>query len=108
MNSEKEKFIPLEKIPEKPTKKEIDKMDDLGRRLEMLEKRIKETTTFLMFVASAVIIAFSLAIIPLCFDYYKDNYERYEKYFKGIDELKIRIEILEKRNDLMLENQTKK
>ncbi len=108
MNNEKEKFIPLEKIPEKPTRKEIDKMDDLGRRLEMLEKRIKETTTFLIFLASAVIIAFVLAIIPLCFDYYKNNYERYEKYFKGIDELKIRMEILEKRNDMMWENQIRK
>ncbi len=108
MSDEKEKFIPLEKIPERPTKEEIDRMDDLGRRLEMLEKRIKETTTFLMFVASAVIIAFSLAIIPLCFDYYKDNYERYEKYSKDIDKLKIKIEMLEKRNDLIWENQINK
>lgn len=128
MSDEKEKFISLERIPEKPTKEEVDKMDDFGRRIEILEKEIKDatekvdkikdsvsesekkinqTTKFLMFVAGAMIIAFTLAVIPLCFDYYKDNYGRYGKYLKDVNELKIRMEILEKRNDLIWKNQIK-
>jgi len=108
INRTEEKYTLLEEIPKEPTKEDVDKIDDFGRRLENLEKRIKETTTFLLFVASAVIITFFFASIPILYDYYRDNYGRYEKYLKDVDELKIRLEMLEKRNDLILENQINK
>ena len=50
----------------------------------------------MMWVAGIIIVAFFLASIPLLFDYYKNNSERYENYTKRIDKLEFRVDNLEK------------
>ncbi|MFA6096599.1 MAG: hypothetical protein WC788_03145 [Candidatus Paceibacterota bacterium] len=108
MDNREEQFIPLENIPEKPTKNEIKEMDQFGKRLDEIEKkrelidekvtrigisindsekRIEKTTTFMMFVAGAILISFSLAFVTLSFEYYKRNEDNLNKLTSRIESL---------------------
>ena len=92
-----EKLNVLEKKVEElktKTDKAVGKVRDVEDSINKSEKRINQTTSFLIFVASAVIITFFFASIPILYDYYRDNNGRYERYLKDVNELKVRMEIL--------------
>ena len=63
------------------------KAESINKSVEGAEKRIQQTTTFLIFVAGAIIIAFFLSVIPIFLDYFKNNDDRYEKFINKIMEI---------------------
>lgn len=82
-------------VLEKKTEKLESKADEIGKSLEKSEKKQDKAINFIMTIAGAIVVAFFLALIPLLFDYYKDNAERYENFTKRIDNLDMRVKTLE-------------
>ena len=80
---------------EQKTEKLKEKASQIEKSLLRSEKNQDKAINFIMGIAGVIIVAFFLAIIPLLFDYYKNNAERYEKFTKRIDNLDIRVKILE-------------
>jgi hypothetical protein len=72
------------------------KAKEIEKNLNRSDKRQNEALSFMMWVAGIIVVAFFLALIPLLFDYYKSNAERYEKFTRRIDQLKYRLDNLEK------------
>ena len=70
---------------------------EISSSISMAEKRQDKAVSFMMWVAGIIVVAFFLSLIPLLFDYYKDNSDRYEKFTKRIDNLNTRVDILEKK-----------
>lgn len=71
------------------------KAKNIGESLERSERNQDKAINFIMGIAGIIVVAFFLALIPFLFDYYKDNAERYEKFTRKIDNLDMRIELLE-------------
>jgi hypothetical protein len=82
-------------VLEQKTEKLEDKASQIEKSLLRSEKNQDKAINFIMGIAGVIIVAFFLAIIPLLFDYYKNNAERYENYTRRIDKLDMRLEILE-------------
>ncbi|NTU66809.1 MAG: hypothetical protein HGB08_02680 [Candidatus Moranbacteria bacterium] len=68
---------------------------DIEKSLRRSEKNQDKAINFIMGIAGIIIVAFFLALIPLLFDYYRDNAERYEKFTKRIDNLDMRLKNIE-------------
>lgn len=85
-------------VLEEKMKKLDERAIAINKSLSKSEKKQDKALTFMMGIASITIVAFSLALIPLLFDYYKDNAERYEKFIKKIDQIEYRMDSLEKNN----------
>ncbi|MFA6160330.1 MAG: hypothetical protein WC678_04585 [Parcubacteria group bacterium] len=82
-------------VLEQKTKDLEDKAKEIEKSLIKSERNQDKALNFMMGIAGVIVVAFFLALIPLLFDYYKDNAERYENYTKRIDRLDIRMDILE-------------
>lgn len=88
-------------------KKEIDllkkEIGETKKDTEETKERIKQTTTFMIFVAGGIIIAFFLASIPIFLDYCQNNEQRYEKFIDRTREFYSKEEVSE-----LLKDQQKK
>ncbi len=82
-------------VLEEKTKNLEDKARDIRKSLILSEKSQNKAMNFMMTVATVIIIGFFFAAIPFFFDYYRDSARQYEKYTKRIDELSLRVKILE-------------
>lgn len=81
------------------TKDFTDFKDATVKLMTDTEERVKSTTHFLLFVASGfviVLVGFVLMLVPFIYEIYQDNWTKYEIYLKDVNELKIRVDILEK------------
>jgi len=78
------------------------KIEDIEKRTSEVERivneserRTKNVSNFMTVVTYAVLVAFTFAFATFCIDYFKNNYERYENFTKRIDDLNMRLRILE-------------
>lgn len=60
----------------------------IGNDIKETKESIKTATTFMVWVAGAIVVAFFIASIPIFFDYFKNNEERYEKFINKAEEIK--------------------
>lgn len=77
------KYVSHEEI--KLLSDEIKKTKDDAKETK---ENIKQATTFTMWVAGAIVVAFFLAGMPIFLDYCKNNEERYEKFIDKTEEIK--------------------
>lgn len=68
---------------------------DIKALLDLSEKRQQGAISFVMWIASVIVIGFFLASIPFFFDYYRDSASRYENFTRRIDNLDLRLNNLE-------------
>lgn len=77
---------------------------NLKKEAKHLKDEQKKNLNFMMVVVIGVVIALIITVIPLTVDYFRYNYSRYESFIKNVDNLKTRIDILEKNNYLNRKN----
>ena len=82
-------------VLEQTTKRLEKRAEDVEQSLVKSERQQDRTANFVMGISGLVIVGFFLAIIPLLFDYYRDNAIRYENFTRRIDNLDCRVNILE-------------
>jgi len=77
------KYVSHEEI--KLLSDEIKKTKDDAKETK---ENIKQATTFTMWVAGAIIVAFFLAGLPIFFDYFRYSENQYEKFINKTEEIK--------------------
>lgn len=56
--------------------------------LEDLKKNTESKINYVLYIAIGIIVVFVLASLPIFFDYFKNNEERYEKFIDKTTEIK--------------------
>lgn len=57
------------------------RVDELKRDANQIQNQVNSATTFMMFLAGAVIVAFLLSMIPIGFDYFKNNRDLRDEFY---------------------------
>ncbi|PJA86576.1 MAG: hypothetical protein CO141_04050 [Candidatus Moranbacteria bacterium CG_4_9_14_3_um_filter_42_9] len=61
---------------------------DISKSLEVSEKRQDKNMTFIMILTTAIVVAFFLALIPIIFDVYSNNYNRLNSLELKLNQIK--------------------
>jgi len=82
--------------------------DDVEKNFEKLDKRIKNSNNFMMWMTGIIVGVFFVTGVAIMLDYFKYNEERYEKFIDKTEEIKNNLYTNEDLKETIEENEKNK